>query len=213
MAGVGVTVSTIALVVIVTGDTHFAFEVSMQVIISPFAGEAIVMELKPVEPGIITAFLYQFINGAAPWLALVSVKTAASPVHKRVFGVDIEAECVTFGETVTVMEFELTVAGVAQVELEVSLQLITSLLFNPETIIVDSPLVPGIGTAFLNQLILGEAPPLLANKLKVAVWPAHISVLGDDMLILWVRLLFTIMYPFIVLVSEPPGVVTVKVTA
>ena len=89
--GLGVTVSVIALVVSVTGDTHFAFDVSVQVMTSPFAGVVSVMEIKPLVPGMMTPFLYHVITGAEPGLVFVSVKTAVSPEHKEVFGVAIEA--------------------------------------------------------------------------------------------------------------------------
>lgn len=166
--GFGVTDKVMALVVIVTGDTHFALDDSIQLITSPFAGVANVMEVCPPEPGIIIPFLYQLITGDKPGLELVSVKTAASPEHNEVLGVAMDAVCVIFGETRTVIAFELTVAGVAQLALLVSLQVIISLLFNPDKVIVVCPLVPGIATPFLNQLITGEVPPLFAERLKVA---------------------------------------------
>lgn len=166
--GFAVTVKVMALVVIVTGDTHFAFDDSVQVITSPFAGAIRVIEVNPAEPGITIPFLYHVITGEGPGFVLVSVKTATSPEHKEVLGVAMEAVCVIFGETRTVMAFELTVAGVAQLALLVSLQVIMSLLFNPVKVILVCPLVPGIATPFLNQLITGEAPPLLADRLKVA---------------------------------------------
>mgnify|MGYP002336297464 CR=1 FL=1 len=120
--GFGVTDKVMALVVIVTGDTHFALDDSIQLITSPFAGVANVMEVSPPEPGIITPFLYQLITGDKPGLEFVSVKTAASPEHNEVLGVAMDAVCVIFGETRTVIAFELTVAGVAQLALLVSLQ-------------------------------------------------------------------------------------------
>lgn len=166
--GLGVTVRVIALVFIITGETHFAFDDSVQLIMSPLTGVEIVMEVCPLVPGMVTPFLNQFITGADPGLVVVSVKTAASPEHKEFFGVEMEAECVIFGETITVMEFELAMEGVAQDKLVVSLHVITSLLFNPVKVILVCPLVPEICTPFLNQVILGVVPPLPDVKLKVA---------------------------------------------
>ena len=94
---------------------------------------------------------------------------ADSPEHNDVFGVAIEAVCVTLGDTLTVIAFEMAVAGVAQEALVVSLEVIISLLFRPDKVTVVNPLVPGIGTPFLNQEIVGEVPPLLEVRLNVAV--------------------------------------------
>lgn len=168
-AGFGVTVSAIALVVMVTGVTQFALDVSLLVITSRLAGAVIVMELKPAVPGMAIPFLNQLITGEVPGLALVNVNVADSPLHNDVFGVAIEAVCVTFGDTITVIALEVAVAGVAQEVLVVWLDVIISLVLRFDKVIVINPLVPGIITPFLNQEIVGEAPPLLEVRLNVAV--------------------------------------------
>ena len=169
LVGFGVTVSVIELVVTVTGVTQFALDDSLLVIISPFAGVIIVIELKPAVPGMGTPFLNQVITGEVPWFTLVNVKVADSPEHNDVFGVAIEAVCVTLGDTLTIIAFEMTVAGVAQEVLVVWLDVIISLVLRFDKVIVINPLVPGIITPFLNQEIVGEVPPLLEVRLNVAV--------------------------------------------
>lgn len=91
LAGFGVTISEIEFVVIVTGATQFAFDVSLQVIISPFTGVEIVMAPDPLVPGMETPFLNQLITGEEPGFVFVKVNVADSPEHKEVFGVEIEA--------------------------------------------------------------------------------------------------------------------------
>ena len=66
LAGFGVTVSVIELVVTVTGVTQFALDDSLLVIISPFTGVIIVMDVKPAVPGMETPFLNQVITGEVP---------------------------------------------------------------------------------------------------------------------------------------------------
>lgn len=91
LAGFGVTVSVIELVVTVAGVTQLALEVSLQVITSPLTGAGIVMLLNPVVPGIITAFLNQVITGEVPGLLFVRVNVAASPEHNDILGDVMEA--------------------------------------------------------------------------------------------------------------------------
>ena len=91
LAGFGVTISEIEFVVIVMGDTQFALDVSLQVIISPFTGVVIVIEIKPAVPGMRTPFLNQLITGEEPGFVFVKVNVADSPEHKEVFGDEIEA--------------------------------------------------------------------------------------------------------------------------
>ena len=191
-AGPAVTVRALVLVFIVTGETHFALDVSVQEIMSPLAGVAIVIDNWPVLPGIRTPFLYQLITGAEPGFELVSVNVAASPEHNCVLGVLIAAVCVRFGETVTVRELDVIVAGVAQLRLVVSLQLMISPLARPDTTTVVRPVVHGITVPFFSQSITGDAPGFALVRVNVAVWPTQISVLGDEILTLWVRLLLTV---------------------
>lgn len=86
----------------------------------------------------------------------------------------------------------MTIAGVAQAALVSSLQVIISLLFRFDNVTVVKPLVPGILIPFLNQLMVGDMPPLLELRLNVAVWFAQIFVLGEEILILCVRFVFTV---------------------
>lgn len=78
---------------------------------------------------------------------------------------------------------------------------------------VVKPLVPGIPIPFLNQLIVGEEPPLLAARLIITVSFAHIVISGDEILILCIRFVFAVIKPFTVFVLDPPGFVTVSETA
>lgn len=192
LGGVGYTVRVIALEVRETGDTHLAFEDSVQVITSPFTGVAIVIELSPAEPGIATPFLYQLIAGAVPGLVLVSVKIADSPEHNCVFGVLIDKVCTRLGETVIVKVLLVTTAGVAQIRLVVSRQLMISPLTNPGNTTVVKPEVPGISTPFFSHSIVGVLPGLPAVSVNVAVCPWQISVLGDEIPAVCVRLAFTV---------------------
>ena len=168
LTGLVVTASVIELVLIVTGDTHRAVEVSEAEIMSPFARLVSVIDVNPLVAGIIELLRYHVMDGAEPGLVFVIVKLADSSEQNCVFGVPIIAECVIFGETIIVTALDAVVNGDAQPALEVSLAVMTSLLFKLLSVTEVWPLVPGMITAFLNQLITGELPPLLAVSVNVA---------------------------------------------
>lgn len=212
-AGVGVTVKFTALEVTVTGDTHRSFDVSVTVITSPFAGALIIMLDCPVVPGMSTPFLYQLIIGDEPGLVAVMVTVAVSPEHSSVFGEEMETECVRLGDTAMVIEFEFTVAGVAQPALVVSVARITSLLIRFDSVMLICPAVPGIRNPFFVQVIVGDEPGLVAVKLYVTDSSAQISVALALIEILCVRFELTVMYPGRVIVAVPPGLVTTSVTS
>ena len=92
-----------------------------------------------------------------------------------------------------VMVFDVTVTGVAQLMLVVSLQLIRSPLARPDKTTVVRPEVPGMISPFLSHSMVGEPPWLFAVRVKVAVCPWQISLFGEEIDPLWVRLAFTVM--------------------
>ena len=79
--GTAVTDNASVFVVIVTGEAHLALEVSTAEIMSPLTGDAMVMDKRPVLPGIRIPFLYQLITGDEPGFEFVRVIVAGSPVH------------------------------------------------------------------------------------------------------------------------------------
>ena len=79
-----------------------------------------------------------------------------------------------------VMVFDVTVTGVAQLMLVVSLQLIRSPLARPDKITVVRPELPGMISPFLSHSIVGEPPWLFAVRVNVAVCPWQISLFGEE---------------------------------